>query len=124
MLKRVVDVVEIAALVAVAVFVVMLFANEPDEPGEPAATAGGGAEAAAILDGAALYADNCSSCHGDDGTGGFAPELGGGAVVEAFPDEAEQAEVVASGRGGMPAFGDRLTADEIAAVVEFTRTGL
>ena len=123
MLKRLVDAVEIAALVAVAIFVVMLFFNEPEDPAAPVAT-GSEADAPAEVDGAALYDRNCSSCHGDDGTGGFAPELGGGAAVEAFPDEADQVEVVTSGQGGMPAFGQRLSAEEIAAIVAFTREGL
>ena len=122
MLKRLVDAVELAALVAVAIFVFMLFFNEPDTDDAPAAAPD--AAEPVDIDGAALYGRNCSSCHGDDGTGGFAPELGGGAVVEAFPDEADQIEVVASGRGGMPAFGQRLSAEEIAAIVAFTRTEL
>ena len=120
-LKRVVDAVEIVALAAVAIFVFMLFFNEPDDGApEPAATG----DAPAAVDGAALYDRNCSSCHGDDGTGGFAPQLGGGAAAETFPDAADQVAVVTSGRGGMPAFGDRLSAEEIAAIVEFTREGL
>lgn len=123
MLKRLVDAVEIVALVAVAIFVVMLFVNEPDTDDE-APSAAADAAAPADVDGAALYDRNCSSCHGDDGTGGFAPVLGGGAIVEAFPDEADQIEVVTSGRGGMPAFGERLSAEEIAAIVAFTRTEL
>jgi mono/diheme cytochrome c family protein len=122
MLRRIVDGVELVALVAVAVFVVMLFTNEPDRPA--AAPAPGPAEPTVGVDGAAVYAASCSSCHGDDGTGGFAPELGGARVVTAFPDVADQIEVVTSGSGGMPAFRDRLTAEEIAAVVDFTRTGL
>ena len=122
MLKRIVDAVELVALVAVAVFVVMLFTNEPDTSPAPAASD----EAAdpVGVDGAAVYAGSCSSCHGDDGTGGFAPELGRGRVVTAVPDEADQIEIVTSGSGGMPAFGGRLSPEEIAAVVAFTRTEL
>ena len=41
-----------------------------------------------------------------------------------YPDPADQIAVVTNGRGGMPAFGDRLSAEEIAAVVEYTRTVL
>ena len=125
MLKRLVNVVEVIALVAVAATVVMLFANEPDEPAAPVATEvaeDGGAVAG--VDGAALYASRCASCHGDDGTGGFAPQLGEGRIVEVFPDEADQVEVVTAGRGGMPAFGDRLSPEEIAAIVAYTRTEL
>ena len=44
--------------------------------------------------------------------------------MEAFPDAADQEAVVANGRGSMPAFADSLTPEQIAAVVEYTRTGL
>ena len=111
MIKRVVDVVELVALACVAATVVLLFANDPDD--------------GVALDGAAIYDDSCAGCHGDDGGGGFGPQLAGGAAVAAFPDPADQIAVVTEGRGGrMPSFGDRLTAEEIAAVVEYTRTGL
>lgn len=43
-------------------------------------------------------------------------------MVAAFPDEADQVQVVAEGRGGMPSFGDRLSPEEIDAVVEYTRS--
>lgn len=126
MFKRIVDAVEVVALVAVAVFVVMLFTNEPETstatPTAPA-TSDGAPEPVGV-DGAAVYAARCAGCHGDDGTGGFGPALGGGRVVAEFPDEADQIEVVTSGRGAMPAFGSRLSAEEIAAVVAFTRTEL
>jgi cytochrome c oxidase subunit II len=118
MFKRVVDIVQIGALVCVAAFVVLLFANEPErEPAARAASAG-------AVDGAAVYASNCAVCHGQDGGGGVGPQLGDGAVAEAFPDVADQIDVVANGRGRMPAFGGDLSAEEIAAVVDYTRTEL
>ena len=120
-LAIVVMVVEALTALAVVVFVVMLFANEPDDGG---GAAGGGGGEAAVDDGAAIYGDNCASCHGGDGEGGVGPPLGGGAAVEAFPDAADQVTVVVEGRGGMPAFGNDLTPEQIDAVVEFTRTDL
>ena len=41
-----------------------------------------------------------------------------------YPDPADQIAVVTNGRGGMPAFGEKLSEEEIAAVVEYTRTVL
>ena len=41
-----------------------------------------------------------------------------------FPDPQDQIAVVTHGRGGMPAFGERLSPEEIAAVVDYTRTVL
>jgi cytochrome c551 len=73
---------------------------------------GGGA------DGQALFLDNCASCHGDDGVSGGAPDL----------DDNDNADgvagVVTDGRGGMPAFGDRLSEEEIQAIAEYVATEL
>ena len=101
----------IAAVCAVA-FVVLLFANEPD---------GGADSGRGDVDGAAVFAGNCARCHGSGGDGGVGPQLSDGAVVEAYPDPADQVTVVTSGRNGMPAFGDRLSPEEIESVVAFTR---
>ena len=118
MLKKAVDVLEVVALVAAAVTVVMLFVGGTDDDPAPAAS-GGESDL-----GAEVYASSCAGCHGSDGGGGVGPQLADGAVVEAFPDPADEVAVVTDGRGGMPAFGDRLSAEEIDAVVEFTRTTL
>lgn len=116
-LHRVVQAVQLAALVATAAFVILLFSNEPAEPA-PVPAEGTADE------GASLYATRCASCHGPDGGGGFGPALGGGIVVQRYPDPADQTAVVVNGRGSMPSFADSLTEAQIAAVVEYTRTGL
>ena len=108
---------EILAAVAAVAFVVLLFTNDPSSGSAPGGLYG-------TDDGAAIYADSCAQCHGADGSGGIGPPLGGGAVVEAFPDAEAEIAVVAEGRQGMPGFGDRLTPEQIEAVVEYTRPGL
>ena len=65
---------------------------------------------------------NCAGCHGADGGGNNGPPLNNGLVVANFPDPADQVAVVTNGRGPMPSFGDRLSPEEIEAVVEYTRT--
>ena len=50
------------------------------------------------------------------------PKLSDGQVVERFPDVEDQIAVVTGGRGGMPSFEGKLSPEEIAAVVEYTRT--
>ena len=113
MFTRIVNLVQVVVLAAAFVCVVLLFANEP----------GGSSEGpSASAPGAAIYADNCASCHGGDGNGGVGPQLSDGAVVDAFPNEADQVRVVTNGRGGMPAFADRLSAEEIDQVVAYTRS--
>jgi mono/diheme cytochrome c family protein len=114
--RRVVDVVEYLALTAAAVTVLALFLNDgadTEAPQDPAEAAG-----------AAVYADNCASCHGADGGGGVGPALADGAVVASFPEPAAQIAVITEGRDGMPAFGDRLSAEEIEAVTVYTREDL
>jgi mono/diheme cytochrome c family protein len=107
--------------VALLVTIVLLFTNAPTKPVEaPPALV----EAAGGLDGAALYGGNCAGCHGGDGSGGIGPRLAGGRVVQRFPKPEDQIAVVTNGRGGMPAFVQRLTAEEIRAIVEYTRTVL
>ena len=65
-----------------------------------------------------IFANNCSSCHGDSGEGGRGPNLHG-IGVDPREDHVEQ---VTNGGGGMPAWGTRLTPAQIEAVVDFVRT--
>lgn len=123
MLKAAVRVVEAAAVVATIAFVVLLFANEPSEPAVPG-DSGGGGQSQATQGAGVLFAQRCAGCHGREGGGASAPRLAGGAVVDRFPDRAEQIAVVRDGRGRMPAFGGRLTDAEIEAVVTYTREQL
>ncbi len=120
-LRLVVAVVEVFTAIAAVATVVLLFANEPAAPPAAAPPAADAAEPVA-RDGAAVYVAECAACHGADGGGGVGPPLSGGAVVAAFPDAADQTVVVVEGQGGMPSFGDRLSEEEIAAVVEYTRS--
>ena len=112
--KRVVNVIEVVTLVVALAFVVALFANEPS----------GGSGAARSGPGYDVYLDNCARCHGQDGEGGVGPKLAGGAVVEAFPNRADQIRLVEDGEGTMPAFKGDLSRAEIEEVVDYTRTGL
>jgi len=111
MFRRLVNVVEVLALVAVVGVVLLLFANEPDS-----------GSSAPTTPGAQLYAANCAGCHGADGEGGTGPQLAGGAAVKRFPDLEDQITFVTDGSGAMPAFGGRLSPNQIRQVVEYTRT--
>ncbi|MGH9025247.1 MAG: c-type cytochrome [Acidimicrobiia bacterium] len=113
MFKRIVVVVEILALAAAAGFVIALFVYDPG--------GGGGGEGEAT-EGSEIFAASCAGCHGADGGGGTGPQLSDGAVVAAYPDPADEAVVVNDGRGAMPGFQYELTPEQIAAVVEYTRT--
>jgi len=120
-LRLVANIVEGLVAAAVVVFVVLLFTNQPTPP--PAAKAGAVAAAGGI-DGGAVFGKNCAGCHGGDGSGGIGPRLAGGRVVADFADPQAQITFVTNGRDGMPAFGKRLSPEEVAAVVDYTRTVL
>jgi mono/diheme cytochrome c family protein len=111
-LKRVVQGLQIVAALGAVVFVIMLFANEPSSSGGSAASDPG----------AAIYAASCAGCHGADGGGGTGPQLSDGNVVTAFPDAADEVTFVTDGEGSMPAFGSRLSPEQIQQVVDYTRT--
>ena len=91
-------------------------------------------QARQIMEGA-----QCAACHGADLTGGVGPTLHGiadGATSENLQDLATEnpddwpnlwidgtgPEVEGLDRGGMPAFGEQLTPQEIATIVEFLKT--
>ncbi len=63
-------------------------------------------------DGAALFAANCSACHGDDGASGFAPDISGFAADALTAGLALDTHTAIS-----------LTEDEIAAIAAFFANG-
>jgi mono/diheme cytochrome c family protein len=87
----------------------------------------------------AKAAPQCTACHGEDLTGGVGPTLHGiadGPTSENLQDLAAEhtdnwanlwidgtgPEVEGIDRLGMPAFGEQLTPDEIATIVEYLKT--
>lgn len=61
----------------------------------------------------------CDSCHGSDGEGGTGPALAGN---DSLGDPEAVITQIVQGGGGMPSFGDELSAEEIAAVATHERT--
>jgi mono/diheme cytochrome c family protein len=74
-------------------------------------------------DGAALYRATCQGCHMPQGEGargaGMYPALAQNPQVAT---SAYVADVVLQGRNGMPGFSDRMSNDQVAAVVNYVRT--
>ena len=77
-------------------------------------------------DAAKLYKTNCVLCHATDGSGSSAS----GKALKAKDlrsdeiqkkSDAELTEVIAQGKGKMPAFGKKLKPDEIKQLVNFIR---
>lgn len=73
--------------------------------------------------GEALYNATCAGCHMPDGKGaqgaGHYPALADNPAVEAAPYVIVN---VLHGRKAMPSFGDAMNDDQVAAVVNYTRT--
>jgi len=71
---------------------------------------------AQVLDGQKLYTDNCAGCHGAKGVGSkTAPAL---TASNADRTKIEKGNV----DKGMPAFGDKLTPDEITAILDYLKS--
>lgn len=81
----------------------------------------GGSQDQELVLGRDVFARRCASCHGVSGGGGAGPKLSDGAVVMAYPDADDQRHVIVNGRKAMPSFANRLSDEEIDAVVRYTR---
>jgi cytochrome c551 len=67
---------------------------------------------------AALFADNCATCHGADGSGGSAPPIDGEDNVDKVRSQIE------TGGDGMPAFSSKLPPGQIEALARYVAGGL
>ncbi len=77
-------------------------------------------EPSQVAQGAKLFTDNCSLCHGPDATGGVGPDL-----ISSTMTNAEMLAVIGDGRSAMPGFSAILSAadtDAVVAYVDATRT--
>lgn len=84
------------------------------------ASAQGGDDPAQIEAGQAVFELNCAGCHGSDGAGTSQGRPLIGVAVEQ-PDRSVHVMSVTDGRTVMPAFGERLSAEEIDAAVSYVR---
>jgi mono/diheme cytochrome c family protein len=77
----------------------------------------------------AIYAKECSSCHGVEGKGGLVKTTEGTklkvpSLIEGHAlkhDDDDYVDQIENGGDGMPKFKDKLKADEINAMVRFVR---
>ena len=69
------------------------------------------------VNGQEIYESNCARCHGADGIGTRGPDLID--INTNVPDPQVAIDQVINGGGGMPAFGARLSEEEIQATVDY-----
>ncbi len=72
-----------------------------------------------------IFAATCTSCHGENGSGGTGPAINSQQFLSRKTDEQIRDAVTYGGRrpnSTMPAFGDRMTSVEIDALVEYIRS--
>ncbi len=90
-----------------------------------------------LAEGELIYGARCASCHGATGSGGVGPAFDSGDLVTVFPDVADQIDWIVKGsdgygsgnaygegrtvNGGMPGWGDVLTAEELLGVTLYER---
>jgi tetratricopeptide (TPR) repeat protein/cytochrome c5 len=86
---------------------------EPGGAGEPATAAASNENQST---GAALFAANCASCHGEGGSGGIGPRLAGNRRAT---DAGNVGNAVRFGRGMMPGFAAALDAEQIDRLVSY-----
>lgn len=93
------------------------------DEGETDEAAAGGIDPAMIEVGTAVFAESCSGCHGaaGEGTSRGRPLIG---ISAEQPDTAVHVASITDGKGRMPAFGDKLSAEEIEAVVAYVHSEL
>src|SRR3569832_690951 len=76
-------------------------------------------------DGAETYKSKCASCHGADGAGAMAKKLGSRDLNSAEFQKSTDADIktiTEKGKGKMPAYAGKLSAEEIDAVVKHVHT--
>ncbi|MCW2961821.1 MAG: quinonprotein alcohol dehydrogenase [Thermoleophilia bacterium] len=87
-----------------------------DEPGEPIPPSDADADGEE-LDGEALFRANCAGCHGANAKG-----ANGGPNITESDDIEDIKDQIVNGGGGMPAFGDDLSDEEVTAIAEYLAT--
>lgn len=70
--------------------------------------------------GAELYDATCAHCHGTDLSGGIGPALGPASPSSGLSD-AQIGGAISVGPGSMPAYGRRLTNEQIESLVLYIR---
>jgi mono/diheme cytochrome c family protein len=79
--------------------------------------------AATAADGKEIYTKRCAGCHGADGAGKttMGEKMGVASLVGTKLSAAELQAVISDGRKKMPAYKEKMSADELKAVAEYVK---
>jgi mono/diheme cytochrome c family protein len=75
-----------------------------------------GEDQAPVIDAAGIYSTRCARCHAADRSGNNGPAL---LPERLTKDTSAYVATITNGSGPMPSFGNRLSAEEISALVDF-----
>ncbi len=76
-------------------------------------------------DAAAIFAAKCQACHGKDGKGtSVGQKMGAKDLSTLKASESDVAATISNGKGKMPAYKEKLSAEEIQALAKFVKAGL
>ncbi len=109
-----------SARVLLAGLVIIVGATAVAACGGGASSPAAPADDAVLVQGQQVYSQNCASCHGAAGGGGYGKKLAG-VVATKYPNIDDQIALITNGQGAMPAFSKKLTAEQITAVTRYTR---
>ncbi len=74
---------------------------------------------------AALFAQKCAACHGKDGKpSAMGQKMGAPDLHTVKGSEKEIAGMISSGKGKMPAYKDKLSAEQIDSLAKYIKGGL
>ena len=74
------------------------------------------------IDAAAIFAANCSPCHGANRQGGVCPDITASALESRGRTDEYIQDIITNGRGGMPPWNSKLTQAQIEALLKFLRS--
>lgn len=79
--------------------------------------------AASAADGKEIYTKRCAGCHGADGAGKttMGEKMGVASLVATKLSAAELQAIISDGRKKMPAYKEKMAADELKAVAEYVK---
>ena len=105
-------------LAILPLFIVLFVSNAPQRSQTPAAKA---------KEAKRVFKQKCTKCHGQDGAGSNYGAIVGATNLtdpewQQRVDDKRLVNSIKHGRGQMPAFGEKLTEDQIASLVMYVRT--